>query len=116
MSELTSLTLAESLGFLRKRAFSAAELAEAHIAAVIDGRALNAFVLETPERAREMAARADAALARGEGGRLAGIPLGIKDMFCTAGVRTTACSHHRGPVPPQRQETQPRQPSHWRFR
>jgi aspartyl-tRNA(Asn)/glutamyl-tRNA(Gln) amidotransferase subunit A len=93
MSELTSLTLAESLGFLRKRAFSAAELAEAHIAAAIDGRALNAFVLETPERAREMAARADAALARGEGGRLAGIPLGIKDMFCTAGVRTTACSH-----------------------
>ena len=40
-----------------------------------------------------MAARADAALARGEGGPLAGIPLGIKDMFCTAGVRTTACSH-----------------------
>jgi len=93
MSELTSLTLAESLGFLRKRAFSAAELVEAHIAAVIDGRALNAFVLETPQRAREMAARADAALARGEGGRLAGIPLGVKDMFCTAGVRTTACSH-----------------------
>jgi aspartyl-tRNA(Asn)/glutamyl-tRNA(Gln) amidotransferase subunit A len=93
MSELTSLTLAESLGFLRKRAVSAAEFVEAHIAAVIDGRALNAFVLETPERAREMAARADAALARGEGGRLAGIPLGVKDMFCTAGVRTTACSH-----------------------
>ena len=93
MSELTSLTLAESLGFLRKRAFSAAELVEAHIAAVIDGRALNAFVLETPERARETAARADAAMARGEGGRLAGIPLGVKDMFCTAGVRTTACSH-----------------------
>jgi aspartyl-tRNA(Asn)/glutamyl-tRNA(Gln) amidotransferase subunit A len=93
MSELTSLTLAESLGFLRKRAFSAAELVEAHIAAVIDGRALNAFVLETPERAREMATHADAALGRGEGGRLAGIPLGVKDMFCTAGVRTTACSH-----------------------
>jgi aspartyl-tRNA(Asn)/glutamyl-tRNA(Gln) amidotransferase subunit A len=93
MSELASLTLAESLGFLRKRAFSAAELVEAHIAAAIDGRALNAFVLETPERARAMAARADAALARGDGGRLAGIPLGVKDMFCTAGVRTTACSH-----------------------
>jgi aspartyl-tRNA(Asn)/glutamyl-tRNA(Gln) amidotransferase subunit A len=93
MSELTSLTLAESLGFLRKRAFSSAELVEAYIAAAIDGRALNAFVLETPERAREMATRADAALGRGEGGRLAGIPLGVKDMFCTAGVRTTACSH-----------------------
>ena len=93
MSELTSLTLAESLRSLRKRTFSAAELAEAHIAAVSGARALNAFVLETPERARAMAARADAALARGEGGPLVGQPLGIKDMFCTAGVRTTACSH-----------------------
>jgi aspartyl-tRNA(Asn)/glutamyl-tRNA(Gln) amidotransferase subunit A len=92
MSELTSLTLAESLESLRKRAFSAVELAEAHIAAVSGARALNAFVLETPERAREMAVRADAALAKGEGGPLAGIPLGIKDMFCTADVRTTACS------------------------
>src|ERR1700729_572520 len=93
MSELTSLSLAESLRSLRKRTFSAAELTEAHIAAVSGARALNAFVLETPERARAMAARADAALARGEGGPLAGQPLGIKDMFCTAGVRTTACSH-----------------------
>ena len=93
MSELTSLSLAESLRSLRKREFSAKELTEAHIAAVAGARALNAFVLQTPERAREMAARADAALARGEGGPLAGIPLGVKDMFCTAGVRTTACSH-----------------------
>jgi aspartyl-tRNA(Asn)/glutamyl-tRNA(Gln) amidotransferase subunit A len=92
MSELTSLTLAESLESLRKRAFSAVELTDAHIAAVSGARALNAFVLETPERAREMAGRADAALAKGEGGPLAGIPLGIKDMFCTADVRTTACS------------------------
>ncbi len=93
MSDLASLSLAESLRSLRKREFSAKELTEAHIAAVAGARALNAFVLETPERAREMAARADAALARGEGGPLAGIPLGVKDMFCTAGVRTTACSH-----------------------
>jgi aspartyl-tRNA(Asn)/glutamyl-tRNA(Gln) amidotransferase subunit A len=93
MSELTSRTLAESLVSLRKREISAAELTEAHIAAVAGARPLNAFVLETPERAREMAKRADAALARGEGGPLAGIPLGIKDLFCTAGVRTTACSH-----------------------
>jgi aspartyl-tRNA(Asn)/glutamyl-tRNA(Gln) amidotransferase subunit A len=93
MSKLTSLSLAESVRSLRKREFSAKELTEAHIAAVAGARPLNAFVLETPERAREMAARADAALARGEGGPLAGIPLGVKDMFCTAGVRTTACSH-----------------------
>jgi aspartyl-tRNA(Asn)/glutamyl-tRNA(Gln) amidotransferase subunit A len=93
MSELTSLTLAELLAGLRKREFTAVELTDAHLDAVSRARALNAFVLETPERAREMAVRADAALARGEGGPLAGIPLGIKDMFCTAGVRTTACSH-----------------------
>src|SRR5271169_3122022 len=93
MTDLTSLTLAQARDALREKKFSAIELADAHLAAVTGARALNAFVLETPERAREMAARADAALARGEGGPLAGIPLGIKDMYCTAGVRTTACSH-----------------------
>jgi aspartyl-tRNA(Asn)/glutamyl-tRNA(Gln) amidotransferase subunit A len=93
MSDLTALTLAEARNFLRKREFSAVELTKAHAAAVKEARALNAFVLETPDEACVMAARADAALAKGEGGPLAGVPLGIKDMFATAGVRTTACSH-----------------------
>jgi aspartyl-tRNA(Asn)/glutamyl-tRNA(Gln) amidotransferase subunit A len=93
MSELTALTLAEARDLLRKREFSATELTKAHVAAVHEGRALNAFVLETPEQALEMAVRADAALAKGEGGPLAGLPLGVKDMFATKGVRTTACSH-----------------------
>jgi aspartyl-tRNA(Asn)/glutamyl-tRNA(Gln) amidotransferase subunit A len=53
---------------------------------------LNAFVKETPERARGMAQASDARLAKGEGGPLEGLPLGIKDLFCTEGVRTTACS------------------------
>jgi aspartyl-tRNA(Asn)/glutamyl-tRNA(Gln) amidotransferase subunit A len=92
MTELTSRTLAESLVSLRKREISAVELTEAHLAAVSGARALNAFVLETPDKALEMAARADAVLAKGEGGPLAGIPLGVKDMFCTKGVRTSACS------------------------
>jgi aspartyl-tRNA(Asn)/glutamyl-tRNA(Gln) amidotransferase subunit A len=96
MSELTALTLAEARDLLRKRAFSATELTKAHVAAVREGRALNAFVLETPEQALEIAARADSALARGEGGPLAGLPLGVKDMFATKGVRTTACSHMLG--------------------
>jgi aspartyl-tRNA(Asn)/glutamyl-tRNA(Gln) amidotransferase subunit A len=93
MNELTSLTLAQARDALRKKEFSAAELADAHLAAIEKARALNAFVLETPDRARDMARTADARLARGEGGPLEGLPLGVKDLFCTVGVRTTACSH-----------------------
>jgi aspartyl-tRNA(Asn)/glutamyl-tRNA(Gln) amidotransferase subunit A len=93
MTELTSLTLAEARAGLAKRQFSAAELADAHLAAIERARSLNAFVLETPERAREMAKASDARIAKGAERPLEGIPLAIKDMFCTAGVRTTACSH-----------------------
>src|SRR2546423_672248 len=93
MSELTSLTLAEARDRLRRREFSAVELADAHIAVMERARALNAFVLETPERARTMAEAADARLGAGDGRPLEGLALGIKDMFATKGVRTTACSH-----------------------
>jgi aspartyl-tRNA(Asn)/glutamyl-tRNA(Gln) amidotransferase subunit A len=93
MTDLTSLTLAQAREALRKKEFSATELAEAHLAAVEQARALNAFVMETPERARAMAQASDARLAKGEGGPLEGLPLAIKDLFCTEGVRTTACSH-----------------------
>ena len=93
MTELTSLTLAQARDALRRKEFSASELADAHLAAVEQARALNAFVLETPDLARDMARAADARLAKGEGGPLEGLPLGIKDLFCTEGVRTTACSH-----------------------
>src|SRR5689334_25298072 len=92
MTDLTSLTLAQARDALRRREFSATELADAHINAIEQARALNTFVLETPDRAREMARLADARLAKGEGGPLEGLPLGTKDLFCTAGVRTTACS------------------------
>ena len=93
MTDLTSLTLAQAREALRKKEFSATELAEAHLAAVERARALNAFVMETPERARGMARASDERLAKGEGGPLEGLPLAIKDLFCTEGVRTTACSH-----------------------
>src|SRR4051812_14135546 len=92
MTELTSLTLAQARERLRKREITAAELTDAHIGAVEGARALNAFVQETPDQARAMARASDARLAKGEGGLLEGIPLGIKDLFCTKGVRTTACS------------------------
>jgi aspartyl-tRNA(Asn)/glutamyl-tRNA(Gln) amidotransferase subunit A len=90
---LTALTLAEARDGLRGKRFSAVELADAHAAAIAKARALNAYVLETPERAAEMAKASDARLSGGEAGPLEGIPIAIKDMFCTANVRTTACSH-----------------------
>ena len=93
MTDLTSLTLAQARDALRNKDFTATELAEAHLSAIEQARVLNSFVLETPDRARDMARAADARLAKGEGGPLEGLPLGIKDLFCTAGVRTTACSH-----------------------
>jgi aspartyl-tRNA(Asn)/glutamyl-tRNA(Gln) amidotransferase subunit A len=92
MTDLTSLTLAEARKGLASKSFTSLELTDAHLKAMERARALNAFVLETPDRARAMARERDASIARGEVGPLAGIPLGIKDLFATKGVRTTACS------------------------
>ena len=98
---LTDLTIAAMQAGLRAREFSARELADAHIAAVEAARPLNAFIVETPEQARAAAAAADASLASGSARALSGIPLGIKDLFCTAGVQTTAGSKIlEGFVPP----------------
>jgi aspartyl-tRNA(Asn)/glutamyl-tRNA(Gln) amidotransferase subunit A len=93
MSDLTTLTVADAREGLKAKEFSAVELAQAHVAAIEQARALNAFVLETPERAAAMAERSDARIAKGEAGPLEGIPLAVKDLFATQGVRTTACSH-----------------------
>jgi aspartyl-tRNA(Asn)/glutamyl-tRNA(Gln) amidotransferase subunit A len=93
MTELTSLNLAQARDGLRRKEFSATDLVDAHLAAMADARTLNAFVLEAPEQARAMAQASDARLSKGESGPLEGLPLGIKDLFCTAGVRTTAGSH-----------------------
>jgi aspartyl-tRNA(Asn)/glutamyl-tRNA(Gln) amidotransferase subunit A len=68
-------------------------------------RPLNAYVLETPERALAMAKASDARLARGEGGPLEGAPIGIKDLFCTEGVRTTAASKILGDFKPTYEST-----------
>jgi aspartyl-tRNA(Asn)/glutamyl-tRNA(Gln) amidotransferase subunit A len=93
MSSLTSLTIASAREGLRKKEFSALELTEAYIAAIEQARILNAYIVETPDKAREMAKASDAKLAKGEGGALEGIPLGIKDLYATKGVHTQACSH-----------------------
>jgi aspartyl-tRNA(Asn)/glutamyl-tRNA(Gln) amidotransferase subunit A len=101
VTDLTDLSLAAMRDGLRAKQFSARELAEAHVAAVEAARVLNAFVVETPEHALSAADAADAALARGAAKPLSGIPLGIKDLFCTEGVQTTAGSKIlEGFVPP----------------
>src|SRR5215470_3414732 len=101
MTDLTSMTIAEAREGLAKKSFTSRELTDAHLSAMEAARSLNAFILETPGKAREMAEAADAKIAKGEGGPLAGIPLGIKDLFATRDIRTTACSKILGNfVPP----------------
>ena len=101
MTELTALTLADARDGLRAKRFSATELARAQIDAIEVARALNCFILETPERALAQAKASDARLAGGEGRPLEGIPLGVKDLYCTNGTQTTAGSHIlEGFVPP----------------
>ncbi len=93
MSDLLKLTIAQARDALKKGQFKATELAEAYISAVEAARPLNAYIVETPDKAREMAAASDERIARGEAGALEGIPLGIKDLFATKGIHTQACSH-----------------------
>ncbi|TSB04390.1 Asp-tRNA(Asn)/Glu-tRNA(Gln) amidotransferase subunit GatA [Sphingorhabdus contaminans] len=74
--------------------FKAVEVAEALNARVANAKALNAFIVETPEKALEAAAAVDADRAAGKPlGKMAGVPIGMKDLFCTEGVQTTAASH-----------------------
>jgi aspartyl-tRNA(Asn)/glutamyl-tRNA(Gln) amidotransferase subunit A len=89
----TSLTLAEARDALARGELSAKELAEAHIAAVEAARPLNAMITETPERAIDMAVSSDERRRAGEVGLLEGLPIAVKDLFCTEGVLTTAASH-----------------------
>jgi aspartyl-tRNA(Asn)/glutamyl-tRNA(Gln) amidotransferase subunit A len=93
MSDLSDLTLASARELLRRRSISAVELTQAHIAAVEAIRPLNAFITETPDLALARAAESDVKLANGTAGALEGLPIGIKDLFCTKGVLTTAASH-----------------------
>ena len=92
MSELTSLTIAELREGFRGGEYSAREIAESYNAAVAAAKLLNAYTVTTPDDALAAADVADQARLGGEPGPLAGIPLGIKDLFATNGVDTTAGS------------------------
>jgi len=93
MTALNDLTITAALAGLDKGDFSARELTEVHLSAMALQHGLNAFITETPDKARAMAAASDERRREGKVGLLEGIPLGIKDLFCTEGVLTTAGSH-----------------------
>ncbi len=93
MTELTKLTLAEARDRLQRKEITATELTRAHLAGIEAANpALNAYVLVTPEHALAQAKASDERLAKGGARPLEGLPLGNKDLFCTKGIRTTACS------------------------
>jgi aspartyl-tRNA(Asn)/glutamyl-tRNA(Gln) amidotransferase subunit A len=105
-NDLTGLTLAEARDALRNKSVSSEELTRAHIDDVAKANThLNVFIEVTQDKALAMAQASDGRIARGEGGPLEGIPLGIKDLFCTRDVRSTACSDILGGFAPPYEST-----------
>ena len=106
MSELTKLTLTDALDGLGKGEFSSGELTQAVVDTIeASNDALNAYVVKTPDQALAMAKESDARRAAGNAGRLDGAPLGVKDLYCAKGVRTTACSNILGEFTPTYEST-----------
>lgn len=93
MTNPLTLTATQALKALHSKQISAVELTKVCLTRMENRNHLNAFVLATPEVALQQAEAADAAIASGEHQTLTGLPLGIKDLFCTKNIRTTACSH-----------------------
>ena len=105
MTDLTNLTVAGIRDGFRAGDFSAREVADAFNANVAAARALNAFIVETPEHAIAAAETADRDRSDGNLKPLSGVPIGMKDLFCTAGVQTTAASHILEGFVPQYEST-----------
>ena len=106
MTDLTKLTLTDALDSLAAKKVSSAELTDAFLAAIDKANPhLNAYVAVTHDKARAMAKASDERRAKGSAGRLEGAPLGIKDLFCTEGVRSTACSAVLGDFTPTYEST-----------
>jgi aspartyl-tRNA(Asn)/glutamyl-tRNA(Gln) amidotransferase subunit A len=93
MTKLTDLSITEAIAGLVTKKFNAAELTDQHITAAGNAKSLNAFVTETFDLARKQAKESDARRASGKAGAMDGIPIAVKDLYCTKGVRTTAGSH-----------------------
>jgi aspartyl-tRNA(Asn)/glutamyl-tRNA(Gln) amidotransferase subunit A len=93
MTNPADLTLAQLRDALKEKKVSSLEATDAYLARIEKAKPLNTFVTVTADKARDMAKASDAKISKGEGGDLEGVPLGIKDLFCTEGVLTTAGSH-----------------------
>jgi aspartyl-tRNA(Asn)/glutamyl-tRNA(Gln) amidotransferase subunit A len=105
-ANLTDLGVRDIRDGVRTGAFSAVEVADAFVTRVSQAKALNAFIVETPDHAVAAAREADRARAAGETLKpLAGVPIGMKDLFCTTGVQTTAASHILEGFVPQYEST-----------
>lgn len=105
MTKLTDLSITEALKGLDSKKFSSLELTKAHIDAVEKARCLNAFITETPELALKQAKDSDVRRASGKASAMDGIPVAVKDLYCTKGVRTTAGSHILGDFTPTYEST-----------
>ena len=106
MTDLTRLTLSDAVDGLKAKTFSSQEITQAFLTQIdTSNETLNAYVVVTADKAMQMAKASDAKLAKGQGGKLEGAPLGIKDLFCTKGVRTTACSNILGEFTPTYEST-----------
>lgn len=105
MTPLTNLTIAEALKGMDVGDFTSVELTQAHIDSMAQEKGLNAYIEETPELALEQAKASDERRKTGNAGALEGIPLAIKDLFCTKDVQTTAASHILEGFVPQYEST-----------
>ena len=105
MTELNKLTIAQARDALKAGETTSTALTESCLAAIDAADALNAFVHKTPELALEQAKAADARIAAGDAPALCGIPLGIKDLFCTKGVASQAASNILGGFKPEYEST-----------
>ena len=105
MTDLTDLTISQAISGLKNKEFKATELTKAYIRNMENGRKYNAYVTECLEKAMEQAEVSDEKYAKGIAGALEGIPLGVKDLFCTKDIRTTACSHILENFVPQYEST-----------
>ena len=94
MTDLTKLSIADARTALSNKEFSAVELTDAYLGAIEGANdKINAYVSVTPDLAKAQAKASDEKIAGGNAGALEGIPLGIKDLFCTKGEHSQACSH-----------------------